>query len=253
MTPAPTDDAAFGSALAAVAGVEGWLRDEQARILWDSARRLVPPATIVEIGSYHGRSTVVLARAAAEGVDVFAVDPHAGNDRGPGQWRGDEDDGQADHRRFVSTLAGAGVDHRVTHVREFSRAAHPRIRGPVDLLYVDGAHGYGPATGDVVGWGSRVVRGGHMVIHDVYNSFFVSLVVIRRLWFSRRWRQVERFRSMVAYERVDLDGPDYLRSAAANVAELPRFVRNMVVKALRAARVERLAVVVGHTPGERLY
>ena len=38
---------------------------------------------IVEIGSFRGRSTIVLASGAPDGVAVVAIDPHAGNDRGP--------------------------------------------------------------------------------------------------------------------------------------------------------------------------
>ncbi len=244
---------AFCACLGAVADIEGWLRDEQAAMLWEAASRLRAPATIVEIGSYHGRSTIVLATAAAADVAVVAIDPHAGNDRGPGEWRGAAEDGAGDHERFRANLAAAGVERRVTHVRRSSRSAHDAVVGAVDLLYVDGAHGYGPATADIVGWGDRVVPGGRMIVHDVYNSFFVSLVVIRRLWFSRRWRKIGRHRSMVAYERVEMRGGAHARNVGANAADLPGFVRNMVVKALRAARAERLAIVLGHRPGERLY
>lgn len=253
MTTARIGDDAFHVCLERLTGIEGWLRDEQAAMLWEAASRVRAPATIVEIGSYHGRSTIVLATAADEGVDVFAIDPHAGNDRGPGEWRGDADDGIGDHERFNVNLAAAGVEGRVTHVRRFSRSAHDAVTSAVDLLYVDGAHGYGPATADIVGWGDRVVPGGRMIVHDVGNSFFVSLVVIRRLWFSRFWQKIDRHRSMVAYERVEMGCIEHLRSIGANVADLPGFVRNMMVKALRAARVERLAIVIGHRPGERLY
>src|SRR5690349_2956533 len=53
----------FPAALAAVSGVEGWLTDAQARRLWDAARTVPAGGSVVEIGSYRGRSTVVLARA----------------------------------------------------------------------------------------------------------------------------------------------------------------------------------------------
>jgi predicted O-methyltransferase YrrM len=55
------------------------MTDAQARMLWDAAAALGAPARIVEIGSYRGRSAIVLARAAPEGVEVIAIDPHAGN------------------------------------------------------------------------------------------------------------------------------------------------------------------------------
>ena len=45
--------------------------------------RTLANGTIVEIGSFQGRSTIVLASAAPSGVEIIAIDPHAGNDRGP--------------------------------------------------------------------------------------------------------------------------------------------------------------------------
>src|SRR5436309_4893603 len=98
----------FDEALHAVAGVEGWMTDAQARRLWDRARTLEPGGTVVEIGSYRGRSAIVLARAAREGVEVVAIDPHAGNDRGPQQIHGTADEGEADHCSFLANLERAG-------------------------------------------------------------------------------------------------------------------------------------------------
>ena len=63
--------------------VEGWLTEAQAARLDGCARAVPPGGRIVEIGSFRGRSTIVLARAAAAGVEVVAVDPHLGSDRGP--------------------------------------------------------------------------------------------------------------------------------------------------------------------------
>ena len=50
----------------------------------------------MEIGSFRGRSTIVLASGAPDGAEVVAIDPHGGGDRGPGEItpdavRGDED------------------------------------------------------------------------------------------------------------------------------------------------------------------
>ena len=75
----------FAPVLAAVAGVEGWMTDAQARRLWDGARRVAPGGRIVEIGSFRGRSTIVLASAAGRDVAVVAIDPHGGGDRGPNE------------------------------------------------------------------------------------------------------------------------------------------------------------------------
>ena len=54
----------------------GWLTRAQGRALWDAAATCPADGSIAEIGSHQGRSTVVLARRAADaGARVIAIDP----------------------------------------------------------------------------------------------------------------------------------------------------------------------------------
>ncbi|HEY0631318.1 MAG TPA: hypothetical protein VGC98_04635, partial [Thermoleophilaceae bacterium] len=66
----------FETALAAVEGVEGWLSDGQARRLYERAAAVPPEGRIVEIGSYRGRSAIVMANAlGGASVELVAIDP----------------------------------------------------------------------------------------------------------------------------------------------------------------------------------
>lgn len=243
---ARVDDDAFASTLASVADVEGWMSDDQARRLWDRARELGESGCIVEIGSYRGRSTTVLATAAAPGVEPIAIDPHAGNDRGPQQWEGTAEEGQSDYEVFHANLERAGVDERVRHVREFSQEALDEVEGEVDLLYIDGAHRYGPARADIERWGARVRAGGTMLIHDAFSSVGVTLALVAVLFFSARWRYVGRSRSMVEYRKEPVRGAEWFRNVGRQVAQLPWFVRNLVVKVLIVARLRPATRLLGH-------
>src|SRR4051794_12100504 len=182
----------FDSALAAVRAVEGWMTDAEARRLWDRAAALTPPAQVVEIGSYRGRSAIVLARAAPSGVEVVAIDPHAGNDRGPQQIEGTAAAGQSDHDAFLENLDRAGVADLVRHVRLPSAEAHRDVDGGIDLLYVDGAHRYAPARDDLRDWGARVSDGGTLLIHDGFSSIGVTLATLRLLVPSASFRYAGR-------------------------------------------------------------
>ena len=134
---------ALRETLLSIEQVEGWMTDAQAEMLWTSAAGLAGGARIVEIGSYHGRSAIVLARGSADTASVTAIDPHAGNDRGPQQIEGTPDEGEADHRAFLANLRRRGRGRRVRHVRLPSEDALGEVEGAIDLLYVDGAHRYG--------------------------------------------------------------------------------------------------------------
>src|SRR5436190_19061420 len=99
----------FDDALSEANRTEGWLSEDQARRLWERAREVAVGGRIVEIGSFRGRSAIVLARAAAPGVELFAIDPHAGNDRGPREVEADAYRGEADNEAFRRNLERAGV------------------------------------------------------------------------------------------------------------------------------------------------
>lgn len=219
---------AFDEAWASVADVDGWMTEGQARALYDAAASCPPGGTIVEIGSFHGRSTIVLASASPPDATVIAIDPHAGNDRGPQEIEGFEAEADQDHARFNRNLNDAGVAERVTHVRKFSDDALADIEGEVDVLYVDGAHRYAPARSDIVTYGARVRDGGTMLIHDSFSSIGVTLAVLRELVFSARWTYEGRSRSLTTYRATGQ--VNRAKNAARQVLQLPWFAKNLALK-----------------------
>lgn len=245
-SPAHAAGRSLPETLEAIAAVEGWLSDEQARRLWERARLVQPGGKIVELGSYRGRSAIVLASGAREGVTVLAVDPHAGNDRGPRQIHGSADEGESDHRAFLDNLGAAGVGERVEHVRLPSSDALAAIPGEAELVYVDGAHRYRPARDDLARWGERVAPGGALLVHDAFSSVGVTLAILRLMAFGRRFRYVGRTGSLAEYERTPVEGRARLRSALRQLAELPWFARNLGVKLALVARLRPLARLLGH-------
>jgi len=226
--------------------IEGWLTDAQAQVLSNRARELTAPDQIVEIGSYRGRSAVVLATAAQEGVGVVAIDPHAGNDRGPQQIRGSAADGQRDHEAFMRNLDRAGVRGRVRHVRLGSQEALSEVDGTAGVVYVDGAHRYAPARADIERWGARVRPGGTLLIHDAFSSIGVTLAMARVLLMGGEFRYVGRTGSLAEYLKLPVRGPARAANALRQAAQLPWFVRNILVKVALLARLRPLARLLGH-------
>ena len=219
---------------------EGWLTEAQAERLAAAAARPRPAGAVVEIGSFRGRSTVVLARAAGE---VVAIDPHAGSDRGPQEIAPDAVRGDADHDAFLANLAAAGVADRVRHVRKFSADAHADVAGPLSLLYVDGAHRFGPARADLRDWGGRVAPGGTMLVHDAFSSIGVTLALLTGI--DGGWHYVGRSGSLAEYVRRP---SARRRELARHLAELPYFARNVAIKALVLAGRRGWAERIGLDP-----
>ena len=242
-------DPSFETAWAAVRDIEGWMTQAQGRRLFAAAGAVPAGGRIVEIGSFRGRSAIVLAGGAPDGVEVVAIDPHLGSDRGPQEIAARPELGEADVAAFHANLERAGVADRIRHVRARSQDALGAVEGPVDLLYVDGAHRFAPARDDLVRWGDRVPAGGRMLVHDSFSSVGVTLALALVTIAGRRWRYEGRDGSLAEFARADLRGAARARNAVRQVAQLWWFARNLAVKALIVARLRPLARLLGHREG----
>jgi predicted O-methyltransferase YrrM len=231
----------------ALEGVDGWFSPDQVARVAERARQVPATGRIVEIGSFRGRSTIAIARSAPEGTEIVAIDPHAGNDRGPQEIEGFEDEAAIDSKVFLTNLERAGVRDRVTYVRRFSHDALDDVPGPIDMLHIDGAHRYGPASDDIARWGARVVGGGSLLVHDSFSSVGVTLALATRLMFSDGWRYVGRSRSLAEYRREPLRGRARLANVARQLGELPWFARNVAVKVLIVAKLPQVTRLLGHS------
>ena len=234
----------FEDVFRSVEEIDGWLTPQQARLLYDRAARLTAGARIVEIGSHHGRSTIVLASAAPE-AEIVAIDPYSKGDDHH-EILGEEDVRTNDLEQFEANLGQAGVRARVRHVHDFSTDAVRGFDGEIDLLYIDGAHDLRTALADIRNWGALVREGGTMLIHDSFSSVGVTLAEIVALFFAARFRYVGRSRTLAEYRRESVQGAGRLPNAGRQAAQLPWFARNVLVKVALVGRARPLARLLGH-------
>ena len=169
------DQQARSAAISAVNEIPGWLFEVEAWRLHEAARRAVDAgetAVIVEIGSFHGRSTVALARGvmAGEGEGrVHTIDPQE-HER---------------YRELVANLERAGVRDLVEPIRGTSEEGRARLAGSrVDVLFVDGSHEYEDVVADLAGWGPMLREGAVVALNDPFwlgvNRAMREQVAIRR-------------------------------------------------------------------------
>jgi predicted O-methyltransferase YrrM len=228
----------FRETLLLLGDVTGFLSDGQARRLWDRTRSLPPQSTVVEIGSYLGKSTILLGAAAPEGVEVVAIDPHVS---GPYASATDEE-GERVHEAFHANLRRAGVADRVRHVRRPSQsaAALDEVRDAVAVLYLDGDHRYGHARDDLRLWGARVRAGGSLFVHDCYSSPYVTAAVLRILGLHTGFRYVRRERTLVESVAQPLHGRERFGDLIRQLLPLGWFARNIAIKLGRPGIARRL-------------
>lgn len=131
---------------------------------------------LLEVGTYCGRSTILLADAAREaGTTAVTVDHHRGSEEQQPGWdyhdaeTVDPEIGRMDTLpTFRRTLHRAGLeDHVIAVVGRSPQVA--KVWGtPLALVFIDGGHTDEHAAADYEGWAPHVAEGGLLVIHDVF-------------------------------------------------------------------------------------
>ncbi|MCY7401771.1 MAG: class I SAM-dependent methyltransferase [Nocardioides sp.] len=208
--------------------IDGWLTEDQARVLHTEATRIAP-GRVVEIGSHLGRSTTVLA---STGAAVTAIDPF------PDDWRYGRCDTELQLRAH---LVGAGVDQRVDVRVATSRDTRHGWTEEVRLVYVDGKHDMWSCTDDLL-WSSFLRPGDVVLVHDAFSSLGVTLAVLRDTLTTSRHRYTGRTGSLARFEVAR----PALADRARVLREIPWFVRNLVVKVLLRLRLRPVSRALGH-------
>jgi predicted O-methyltransferase YrrM len=160
--------------LAEMRPIEGWFSDEEADLLAaavaEAVRATPAPHYVVEVGSYCGRSTVVIGRVlqilGGPGAAVYAVDPHEGlvGAIGEALWSS-----EPTLDRFSRVIQNAGLDDLVRPVvRRLQDVAW--TAGPIGLVLVDGLHDYVSVMGDVTHLDTFLPPGALLACHDYANG-----------------------------------------------------------------------------------
>jgi predicted O-methyltransferase YrrM len=167
----------FRLALARAMRIQGFTSPIELSFLYHAVLALPGDGRVVEIGSYLGRSTAVLAHAVAqaERAPAVAVDPHTGDLTVAGR---PEDT----HERFLQNMRAAGISPHVHPIHATSVAAAAAWTGePVELLFVDGLHTHEAVVADVESWSPFLTAGACVVFDDylVYPDVRAALREVR--------------------------------------------------------------------------
>jgi predicted O-methyltransferase YrrM len=190
--------------------VEGWLSRAEGDLLLGSAvQSLVDgpaPHVVVEVGSYCGRSTVLLGTAALAldpAARVYAVDPHEGTVGAAGR---DLQSLGATFARFVETMADAGLDEVVVPVRRLShQVAWDR---PICMLFLDGLHDFASVAADYTHFAPHLAPGALVAFHDYADYYPGVRSFVDVLLAGRTCERVARAESLVVLRVLRrLDAP----------------------------------------------
>lgn len=194
--------------------VTGFMPADEGRALHAAALQYFNHGVGVEIGTYCGKSTVLLGAAAvASGSVLFTVDHHHGSEEHQPGWAYhdasmvDEATGRFDTLPvFRRTLDNAGLDENVVAVVGKSAVVARGWRTPLQLLFIDGGHSEAAAHQDFDGWARWVTVGGALIIHDVFpdpgDGGQAPYQIYCRATGSGEFRSVSSTRSLRVLERT---------------------------------------------------
>lgn len=187
--------------LKAAGKIDGWLTVPEASALYELAHDSTGP--IVEIGSWQGRSTAVLALASMEGnyQPVYAIDPFATvMTTATGELVE-----ASSPEKLRANLDAAGVNGLVHIVAKTSESAVEQVPSEIDVLFVDGAHDYESAKRDLQLYAPKVRIGGRVAIHDCHEAEPGVVAAVDEVLSAdpSKWRCRWRADTIVIFERCN--------------------------------------------------
>jgi len=158
--------------------VKGFLDEDEGAALYQHALTAAKNGPLLEVGSYCGKSSVYLGAACKRSESIlFAVDHHRGSEE---HQMGEEyhDPELYDARfakmdsfpQFRHTLSRANLEDVVVPIVAPSLIAARFWSTPLALVFIDGGHSMEAALTDYRSWAGHVMRGGFLIIHDVFPN-----------------------------------------------------------------------------------
>lgn len=152
-----------------VKDIEGLLVPGQERAFMSLASCLKNGSTIVEIGSFKGKSTACLALGSGDQTKIYAIDTFSGNNIDFSEGVQFVGSGYLDE--FKQNLKGAGVLDKVEVLQGYSNKIGRRWSKKIDFLFIDGSHIYKDVKSDFELFYPWVKPGGIVAFHDVDQNF----------------------------------------------------------------------------------
>lgn len=155
--------------------IEGWLSDNEADLIISTTMEVCAKETgaIVEIGSYHGKATVLLAETAkyfGQGCKIYSIDPHDGV-------LGAKDQGlqkvKPSYQSFQQTLSAHGLTDTVVDIVKKPYEVH--WDSPISFLYIDGLHDYPSVAKDFLHYADYLLPKSYIAFHD-YADYYPGVM-----------------------------------------------------------------------------
>ena len=158
--------------------VKGFLSDKEAKKLQELFLNVHHLGSVLEIGTYCGKSTLNFALVAKKiGGLIYSVDHHTGSEEHQlGEEYHDEDLYDRRLEKFntlpelLKNLRTSSLGKYIIPILSKSSEASKTFSELISLLFIDGGHSHEAALSDYNSWKEKICSGGLLVIHDVFPN-----------------------------------------------------------------------------------
>ena len=158
--------------------VKGFLSDKEAKKLQELFLNVHHLGSVLEIGTYCGKSTLNFALVAKKiGGLIYSVDHHTGSEEHQlGEEYHDEDLYDKRLEKFntlpelLKNLRTSSLGKYIIPILSKSSEASKTFSELISLLFIDGGHSLEAALSDYNSWKDKICPGGLLVIHDVFPN-----------------------------------------------------------------------------------
>lgn len=147
-----------------VQNIEGWFRFNEARLFYETINKLKGNASMVEIGSWCGKSLIFTHLISTENNNnckKYAIDPFLTSKNEP----------NGKYEIFIENLKKYNLLDKIVHIKEKSNDAGKKFKNDIEFLFIDGFHVYQCVKNDFELFSKHVVENGYILIHDVSAWF----------------------------------------------------------------------------------
>lgn len=193
---------AFYETIELTKNVTGFIEFFEGKALFFFAKSLPGEGDIVEIGSFVGKSTIWLAKAAKlkKNVKVYAIDPHIGDIYSERQKSVSRNFARGQEFEFRKNIAEAGVSDVVIPIVKTSQAASTDFNKQLRFLFIDGIHEYDFVKADFLCWSPKVISGGIIAFHDS-DRYGVKRVLDECLYHSKEYTPLGTVNSITFFRK----------------------------------------------------
>jgi glycosyltransferase involved in cell wall biosynthesis len=203
-TPKKSNEAEIIPLLNKINKIEGWLSAAEAQLLITATKEacysLAPPHTIVEVGSYQGKATVLMGMIIKENFPaarIISIDPHDGK-------LGAADQGlkifPPSLDMFKKNLDKAGISDVVDVVQGNCQDIEWHL--PLSLLVIDGLHDYMNVSRDFNHFSDLIRPGGYVAFHDYADYYPGVKVFVNELLAKGVYRKTQFVDSMIIVQKA---------------------------------------------------